>query len=113
MSLSVHRALELLVGVTVLAVPLVLSATTTEVGGAGLAVCLALGALVTGAALHAEDAPSLHSSVDRLLLAALLVGSLVLMLAGESVAAACCLAGGIAMLVLALPTRYVVRSRGR
>src|SRR3954470_636952 len=71
MSLGVHRGLELLVGVTILAVPLVLSATTTEVGGAGVAVCVALGALVAGAALHAEDAPSLHSSVDRLLLGGL------------------------------------------
>jgi hypothetical protein len=113
MSLGVHRGLELLVGLTILAVPLVLSATTTEVGGAGVAVCVALGALVTGAALHAEDAPSLHSRVDRLLLAALLAGALVLMLVGESVAAACCLAGGVAELGLALPTRYVVRSRGR
>ena len=113
MTLSVHRGLELIVGMAILAVPLIVSATTTAVGGAGLVMCVTLGAILVGVALGADDVggigPGLHASVDRALVAAQLIAAIVLVLVGEAFAAACCLAGGLAELALLARTRYVIR----
>src|SRR3954470_2712820 len=110
-----HRALELVIGLVLAAVPLALGVGGI-VGGdaAGIVVCVVVGvALVTLALSSDHEGRSLaggaHATVDRLLCAALAVAAVVLVAAAQTMPAVLCAVAAIAEAVLTLRTRYVVR----
>src|SRR3954447_7952212 len=113
MSLTTHRTLELLTGITLFAVPFTVSSISTEVGAAGLIVCFVLGTLVVGAALGAGEDGQVsalaHESVDRAVAVAGALAAVILAIAGEHVAALCCLVTALVELTLMIRTRYVAR----
>jgi SPW repeat len=109
-SLPTHGAVELLVGIALMASPFVLGFAP----GATL-VSVVVGALVTGLALGAavSEAATIdigaHYTLDVALALGLLGAGLVFAVAGESAAGLVLLAGGIAQLGLNLTTRYSAR----
>ena len=112
MDLSVHRSLEFIVGAALFAVPLVVSATSTQIGAAGLVVSVSLGAVLVGIAIGSDIRVRPHAAFDRVFVVTLLIAALLLVLLGEGFAALCCLVAAVAELALLARTRYVIRSRG-
>jgi hypothetical protein len=106
-SLPTHAALELAVGLFVMAVPFLLGFSA-----AGLVVSVALGALIVGLAFSAipfegrSVAISAHFAYDRGIAFGLLGGALVLGLAGDSAASLFLAAAALAQALLNVSTRY-------
>ena len=106
-SLPAHGALELALGLMLMAAPFVLG-----FGAAGTLVGVVVGAIVVGLALGAAVADSgsidiaAHYSFDLGLVVGLLGAALVLALGGDMRAGAVFLAGGLAQMALNLTTRY-------
>jgi hypothetical protein len=115
LSLSTHRAFELVVGLILLAVPLALGVGNVVTADAsGVVVCIVLGALIVTLALSADHegrslAGSPHAAADRALAAALAVAAVVLALLGQGLPAGLCAGAAILEGGLTLFTRYVVR----
>lgn len=98
-SLPTHAAVELALGVAVLAGPVAVGA-----GPAGIVAGVSLGVLMVGLALAgSESLPlSAHQAFDRALVAALVGGGLGLAVAGELAAGVLlALAGGLQLVLLA------------
>jgi hypothetical protein len=102
-SLSTHAVLELLVGFALILAPFALG-----FGPGGLVAGVVLGVLVTGLALGAAEGLPVgaHLAADYGLTGALLAGSLALASVGDRIAATVFLGAAVALLVLALITRY-------
>jgi hypothetical protein len=104
-SLPLHGALELLVGLALMAAPfaLGLSLAATVIG-------VTVGAIVVGLALRAAGDPDLdvsaHYAFDQGLVVGLVAAALTLAIAGDGLAALLFVAGAIASLALNLTTRY-------
>jgi hypothetical protein len=109
LTLTAHRAIELIVGAGLVVLPFVLSA---EAGGT--IVCVVLGAAVLTLALSADRegralAGTGHEAVDRVLAALLAVVAVVLALTSDAGLAAGCAVAAIVQILLSLFTRYSVR----
>jgi hypothetical protein len=109
MSLSAHRAVEIIVGSALVIVPVLLQAPAL-----GAVACVVLGALVLTLALSANHegralAGTGHLAADRLLAVVLAVLGLVLALSGDGGLAALSASAAVAQALLSLSTRYVVR----
>lgn len=107
-SLPVHGACELALGIALLVAPFGLGLTP-----AGVVVAVAVGALTVGLALSTTDArsgPAAHHASDLALAVLGLVAALGLALAGAVPAATLLLGAGLAQLGLTLVTRYSIRS---
>jgi hypothetical protein len=117
MDLDLHRALEFLIGCSLAIAAFVISAITVEIGGAGVVVCAALGALLIGIALDADAGGQVHvmrhASADRAMAVALVLAALVLLIVGEPMAALLCVLAGLGEIVLLTTTRYVAVPGGR
>ena len=115
LTLSTHRAVELVVGLALAVVPLVLGVgnfVTSD--AAGVVVCVVLGVLIVTLALSSDHegrslAGSSHVAADRLLTAALGVAAIVLAMLGEPLAAGLCAGAAVVEGLLGLFTRYAVR----
>jgi hypothetical protein len=109
-SLPVHGAMELLVGMALMVSPFALGFAP----GATL-VTVVVGTLVAGLALGAAVSESgaidiaAHYTLDVALALGLLGAGLVFAVAGEGAAGVVLLAGGVAQLALNLTTRYSAR----
>jgi hypothetical protein len=109
-SLPAHGAVELLVGLGLMASPFVLGFTA----GATL-VAVVVGALIAGLALGAAVSETgsidiaAHYTLDVAMALGLLGAGLVFAIAGEGAAGLVLLAGGVAQLGLNLTTRYSAR----
>lgn len=109
-SLPTHGALEMLLGLTVMALPIVLGA-----GSAGVLTGVVVGSLAVGLALRAATADtagidvSAHQAFDIGLAIGLVGAALVLTTAAENVAALVLLVAGVAQLTLLATTRYSAR----
>lgn len=104
--LSLHGAVELLVGMLALAAPFVLG-----FGPAGIVVSLLIGVCAVGLALDATQphVVSAHQGFDYGIAFGSVAVALPLALAGESAAALFLAALGLAQLALNAATRYSVR----
>jgi hypothetical protein len=102
-SLPLHAALELALGLALLAGPFALG-----VGPAGLVAALSLGVLMVGLALAGPDSLPLsaHQAFDLGLVGALAAGGVALALAGDPAAGLLLLAVGGLQLVLLSLTRW-------
>jgi hypothetical protein len=103
LSLPEHGAVELLVGVALIAAPFVL-----EFGPAGLLTSMAAGAVIAGLAVS-ETSISAHMAGDAVVAAALLGVAVALAAAGESVAGGVLAAAGAGELALGMATRWTRR----
>ena len=109
-SLPLHGALELLVGLALMAAPFVLGFET-----AGMVSGVAVGALVVGLALGAANATddrfdvSAHFAFDLGLVAGLFGAGLALALGGDPAAGITFIAAATASLALNATTRYSAR----
>jgi hypothetical protein len=109
LSLSLHRAIELIIGLALAVLSLALSGGTVA-----SVVGIALGLLVATLSFAGDRegrARSLatHATIDRILAATLAVAAVALLLADERAVAAVCAAAAIAEAVLTLTTRYIER----
>jgi hypothetical protein len=115
LTLSTHRALELLVGLVLATVPLALGVGGIVGGdGAGIVVCVVVGVVLATLALSSDHegrslAGSAHATVDRLLCGVLAIAAVVLVAEAQVMPAVLCAAAAIAEAILTLRTRYVVR----
>lgn len=115
MNLSSHRSIEFAVGLVVGLVPVVLAVTdSVDASAAAIVIAGALGiALITmGIATTREGnavEPQSHASLDRLMIAALLVAGVVLGVAGDAVIGAFLVGGGAVQLAVTLLTTYAGR----
>jgi hypothetical protein len=104
-SLPLHGAFELLVGLALMAAPFLLGLSP-----AGTVVGVAIGAIVAGLALRAAGDPDLdvsaHYAADQGLVLGLVAAAIVLAVAGDGLAALLFVAGAAASLALNLVTRY-------
>ena len=105
---GLHSAVELAVGVALLAIPFALGFAAP-----GLVASVALGALLIGLALagtsasgRASLAPSVHADLDLGMAIGLLAAAVVLGLGGHGVAFAVLVVSGVIELVLTAVTRY-------
>src|SRR3954453_5620056 len=109
LTLSTHRALELLLGAGLIVLSLALSGkTVASVVGVVLGLLLAT---LSFAGDREGGARSLwtHAMIDRLLAAALALAAVVLLVADERAVAAVCAAAAVGEGALTLTTRYVER----
>jgi mannose/fructose/N-acetylgalactosamine-specific phosphotransferase system component IIC len=110
-SLSAHGALELLIGMALLASPFVLG-----FGAAGTLIALVIGALTVGLALGAAVADmgsfdiAAHYAFDVAVAVGLVGAALALAIAGDATAAGVFVGAAIAQLGLTLTTRYSLAS---
>ncbi|HEX5146384.1 MAG TPA: hypothetical protein VFV85_05120 [Conexibacter sp.] len=107
-SLSLHGAFELPLGVLALIAPFALG-----FGLAGTVVSVLIGACVVGLALDAADQParvSAHQAFDYGIAFAAVVAAIPLALAGDTAAALVLGGVGVAQLALDLTTRYSTRA---
>ncbi|HEY3190495.1 MAG TPA: hypothetical protein VGJ70_23590 [Solirubrobacteraceae bacterium] len=106
-SLSAHGALELLIGVALLAAPF-----TLGFGAAGTLIAVVVGALTIGMALSAAVADieaidiAAHYAYDIGLAIGLVGAAVVLAITGDGPAAAVFLGAALAQLALTVTTRY-------
>jgi hypothetical protein len=106
-SFTAHAAVELAVGLVIMAAPFVLG-----FGPAGTAAAVVIGVLVVGLALNAATTEgsnipiAAHFAFDRGLAAGLLGAALLLALAGDRAAGTFFFAAAAAQLALNLSTRY-------
>jgi len=109
-SLPAHGALELMLGLALMAAPFVLGFSM-----AAVVVAVAVGAVVAGLALSAAVADTgaidiaAHYTYDLALAVGALGAGIVFALAGDGPAAGSLLAVGVALLGLNLTTRYSAR----
>jgi hypothetical protein len=104
LSLPEHAAVELLVGVVLIAAPFVLG-----FGPAALLASMAAGAILAGLALSDTLPVSAHMAADTFAAAALLAVALALAGSGENVAAGILAAAGAGELALGMATRWTRR----
>jgi hypothetical protein len=104
LSLPAHGALELLLGVALIAVPFAL-----ELGPAGLVACLTAGALVTGLGLGGEMPLSAHMAADTAVALAML-GAAVAVSSADAVAGGVLAAAAAGELALGACTRWTRRA---
>jgi hypothetical protein len=106
-SLPAHGAVELLLGIALMASPFVLG-----FGAAGTLLAVVVGAIATGLALSAAVADTAgidiaaHYAYDIGLALGLLGAGVALAISGDGAAAGTFLAGAVAMLALNVTTRY-------
>jgi hypothetical protein len=108
-TLSAHRAIEMVVGTALIVLPFALAA---EAGGT--IVCVVLGAAIVTLALSADRegralAGRGHEGMDRLLAAVLAVVAVVLAITSDAGLAVGCAIAAIVQILLSLVTRYSVR----
>lgn len=118
MPLTTHRAIEFAIGLTLVAVPLVLAVSgTVDSGAAAVLVTPALGAVLTfmgiserreGGALGATA----HQGADRVMALLLSVAGVVMLAAGDFAIGLLCAIAGLLEGALLLTTRYSARARG-
>jgi hypothetical protein len=103
LSLPAHGALELLIGLALLALPFALG-----LGAAGLVLAVAAGVLVAGLGLSGGDALPLgaHQALDRAAAAVLTGLAVAMALAGEPAGAILLGAAALAELLLVSGTRW-------
>jgi hypothetical protein len=104
LSLPAHGAVELLLGLALIAAGFALG-----LGPAGLVACLTAGALVTGLGLSAEMPISTHMAADTAIAMAMLAGA-VLVSATDPVAAGILAAAAAGELALGACTRWTRRA---
>jgi hypothetical protein len=104
LSLPEHGAVELLVGVALIAAPFFLG-----FGPGGLLASMAAGAVLAGLAVSDGLAISTHMAADTLVTAALIAVALPLAADGETVAAGVLAAAGASELALVMGTRWTRR----
>ena len=104
LSLPEHGAVELLVGVALIAAPFVLG-----FGPAGLLASMTAGAILAGLAVSDGLPISTHMAADTLAAAALLGVAVALAAAGEAVAGGLLAAAGAGELALGMATRWTRR----
>jgi hypothetical protein len=104
LSLPEHGAVELVVGVALIAAPFVLG-----FGPAGLLASMAAGAIVAGLALSEGLPISTHMAADTLAAAVLLGLAVALAAAGDSLAGGVLAAAGAGELALGMCTRWTRR----
>ncbi|TML25161.1 MAG: hypothetical protein E6G30_10565 [Actinobacteria bacterium] len=109
-SLPTHAALELALGVALMAAPFVLG-----FGSAALVVCALVGALIVGLALSAapeagSGSVSAHFAYDRGMALGLVAGAVALAVAGQAGGALALAAAAIAQTALNVTTRYTARA---
>jgi len=104
LSLPEHGAVELLVGVALIAAPFVLGFAP-----AGLLASMTAGAILAGLALSDGLPISTHMAADTLAAAALLGVAVALAAAGEAVAGGLLAAAGAGELALGMATRWTRR----
>jgi hypothetical protein len=104
LSLPEHGAVELLVGIALIAAPLVL-----DFGPAALLASMAAGALLAGLALSESLPISTHMAADTLAAAALLAAAVALAAADETLAGGVLAAAGAGELALGMATRWTRR----
>jgi len=107
-SLPTHAALELALGVALMAAPFVLG-----FGSAALVVCALVGALIVGLALSAAPetgSVSAHFAYDRGMALGLVAGAVALAVAGQAGGALALAAAAIAQTALNVTTRYTARA---
>lgn len=110
-SLPTHAALEMALGLIVMAAPFLLGLTP-----AGLVVSVVLGALIFGLALTAvpvdgrPTAVSAHFAYDRGIAIGLLGGALILAIAGDAGAAVFLAAAALGQAALNIITRYTAHA---
>jgi hypothetical protein len=107
-SLPTHAALELALGVALMAAPFVLG-----FGSAALVVCALVGALIVGLALTATPemgSVSAHFAYDRGMALALVAGAVALAVAGEAGGALALTAAALGQTALNVTTRYTARA---
>jgi hypothetical protein len=104
LSLPEHGAVELLVGVALIAAPFLLG-----FGPAALLASMAAGAILAGLALSDTLPISTHMAVDTLAATALLASAVALAAHGETVAGGILAAAGAAELALGMATRWTRR----
>lgn len=119
MSLAAHRSIEFALGLTLVAVPLVLAVGgTADTGAASILVAMALGAALTflgiaerreGRAMGSDG----HASADRLLAALLAIAGVVMVIGDDSVIGVLCVSVGVVEVALIVLTRYTVPSGSR
>jgi hypothetical protein len=103
LSIPEHGAVELLIGVALIAAPFALG-----FGPAGLLASMAAGAILAGLALS-DAAISTHMAADTLVAAALLGVAVALAATGENLAAGVLAAAGAGELALGMATRWTRR----
>jgi hypothetical protein len=105
LSLPEHGAVELLVGLALIAVPFAL-----DFGSAGLLVSMTAGAVVTGLGLSEGLSISAHMVADTTVALALMLFAVALAGGGEPVAGAVIAAAAAGELALGASTRWTRRS---
>jgi hypothetical protein len=105
LTLPEHGAVELLVGVALIAAPLFLG-----FGPAGLLASMAAGAVLAGLALSDGVAISAHMTADTLVAGTLLGIAVALASAGDTVAAGVLAAAAAGELALGMATRWTRRA---
>jgi hypothetical protein len=104
LSLPEHGAVELVIGVALIAAPLVLG-----FGPAGLLASMTAGALLAGLAVADTASISAHMTADATISAAMLAAALILAAHGENAAGGVLAAAGAGELALSLATRWTRR----
>lgn len=107
-SLPLHGALELMLGIAALVAPFALGFTP-----AGTVVAVLIGVIAIGLALDAAHQParvSAHQALDYGIAFAAVLVAVPLALAGDGAAALLLLALGLAQLALGMRTRYSARA---
>ena len=104
LSLPEHGAVELLVGIALIAAPFVLG-----FGPAGLLLSMAAGAVITGLALSDSLPISTHMAADTATAAVLLGAAVALATPGDSAAGGVLAAAGAGELALGMATRWTRR----
>jgi|tagenome__1003787_1003787.scaffolds.fasta_scaffold19971638_2 hypothetical protein len=110
LSLSMHRAIELVVGLLLAG----LSLTAGVDSSGAIVVCVVLGALLATVALSGDrEGRSLggasHAVLDRVVAFGLAIAAVALAVTGNGLPAALCAGAAVAESVLSLLTSYVVR----
>ena len=109
MSVSLHRALELVIGLLLAGLSLaVADGTVASIVGVVLGLVVVTMSFAGDREGRARSLYT-HAMVDRLLAAALAAAAVVLLFAGERGVAAVCAAAAVAEAALTLTTRYVER----
>jgi hypothetical protein len=104
LSLPEHGAVELVIGVALIAAPFVLG-----FGPVGLLASMTAGALLAGLAISDSLPIATHMAADMLVAAASIALALVLGAAGETAAAGILAAAGAGELALGMATRWTRR----
>src|SRR4051812_4651221 len=104
LSLPEHGAVELLVGLALIAAPFLLA-----FGPAGLLISMAAGAILAGLAISDTLAISAHMAADTAVAAALIGVAVALGSTGETAAAGVLAAAGAGELALGMATRWTRR----